>query len=231
MLIAPGDSGGPDLIEGDGLQVVGVHSFVIAPWDLVIDDTFTDESGSTRMASWADWYDRIINGDTSEALEGIPFVPIIDEAAAAASAAFHAEQAAIELGWDAVPSFSGNRGYFKGWGAPLRTKTLGDPNGDGLVDLADIKAFIAALAAKGSPAVFDLNMPDGVDWIFWAADISGDGWVDPLDIGPFIDMLLASGAPPEAVAAAFAGVPEPATAVVMVLGTLGLVCRSTRAGN
>ena len=88
--------------------------------------------------------------------------------------------------------------------------TPGDVNGDGNVDNLDITPFVYALTS--GQGAFEAQYPDGA---YWGADCHQDGNVDNLDISPFVDLLTSGGQ----------AAPEPATMMLLVVGSLALLRR------
>ncbi len=111
-LIAQGDSGGPDFIDG---AVAGIHSFGIGAYDGNTNFGFTDTTGSTNVRLWAWWIDMIIaeqEGAHSMA-EGTPTDAIFTQAEAATLYRYYAEQYAASLGTYPT-TVSSEWGYFTG---------------------------------------------------------------------------------------------------------------------
>lgn len=62
VMIAPGDSGGPSFYDG---KIIGVHSFGSTfgtPLDIdnVLNASFGEMGGDTRVAAYADWIDQTV---------------------------------------------------------------------------------------------------------------------------------------------------------------------------
>jgi hypothetical protein len=98
----------------------------------------------------------------------------------------------------------------------------GDFNGDGKVTNADIQTMLDALANlsayKTGHSLTDSDL-------LTIADMNGDGVVNASDIQPFMNLL--AGAP---LPTSLQGVPEPASAVLLAMGTLALLFRRTCSG-
>ena len=89
----------------------------------------------------------------------------------------------------------------------------GDMNGDGLVNNNDINPFVMALVdRRGYIEAYGLD-PD------WVGDITGSGRISNNDIGAFVSLLTAGQA---------ASIPEPASALMLVVGLAGVVLRRRR---
>ena len=82
---------------------------------------------------------------------------------------------------------------------------VGDMNGDGVVDTADVAAFVLALTDPG--AYMDQF---GVDEAAMLArgDINRDGAFDTADVAPFVQLLVGANT----------SIPEPASATLLLLG-------------
>jgi beta-glucanase (GH16 family) len=93
--------------------------------------------------------------------------------------------------------------------------TAGDFDRNGLVDARDIPAMLKALADK--PAFATANSLTTAQ-LNLLGDLSGDGKFTNLDIQPFLNKLAAQGSGSVALA-----VPEPASIILLVLGTLALL--------
>ena len=111
-----------------------------------------------------------------------------------------------------------------GCGIPILLDTIrltqilqGDVNNDGSVDNLDITPFIAALAAEDE-AGFLSQFSDGS---YAAADVDMSGNPDNLDITPFIGLLTAA-------ASNTTAVPEPASAILLLLPFMALRNRTRR---
>jgi hypothetical protein len=94
---------------------------------------------------------------------------------------------------------------------------VGDLNGDGLVNTADINPFILALT---DPAAFATVFPH-VN-LYAAGDINGDGQINTADINPFV-ALLTSGMGTGLAAGLI--IPEPAALTLLAWGAAMLLMR------
>ncbi|MCC7203704.1 MAG: S8 family serine peptidase [Phycisphaeraceae bacterium] len=121
---------------------------------------------------------------------------------------------------------------------------LGDLNGDGLVNVQDINPFVLALADAGQ---FALTYPNVL--LALTGDMSGDGLVDVQDINPFVALLAGSAGIgsdaamsllPQALQDAAAGaidptslsvIPEPASAMLLLVGAGGVFMRRRGSGR
>ena len=92
---------------------------------------------------------------------------------------------------------------------------LGDVNGDGEVNIADVSALINYLLSG-----------EGID--VRAADVSQDGDVTIADVSVLIDMLLGNSAKKNLKHLSLMGQPKPATSDVLVLPTVSIRAGDTR---
>ncbi|MBN2446105.1 MAG: hypothetical protein JXO22_05245 [Phycisphaerae bacterium] len=70
---------------------------------------------------------------------------------------------------------------------PRPPGTVGDANGDGVVDVFDIDAFVLAIT---NPELFELLYPDADISL---CDTNGDGVVDVFDIDSFVELIVGGG--------------------------------------
>ena len=101
----------------------------------------------------------------------------------------------------------------------IESPYLGDMNGSGAVDGADIDLFVQALTNRQA---YDLAYPDINADLF--GDINGDGLLDLADVGPFRALFTGSGSSDSSASS----VPEPSTFTTLAFGLIGLSITSRR---